>query len=82
MFAYMKRICAFLLAVVMLFSLLPVGPVHAEEATTSYELTEADYAGVNAVFDLIDQSEEAPAKKKCVTIAKDRGSHCNCCGIG
>ena len=43
MFAYMKRICAFLLAVVMLFSLLPVGPVHAEEATTSYELTEADW---------------------------------------
>ena len=55
-----KRICALLLALALLCSMFPVGTVLAAEET---ELTAADYAEADLVFDLIDKAESAPATR-------------------
>ena len=57
-----KRFLALLLALVCVVGLLPTGPVWAAEQETQV-LTQADYAEVDAIFDLIDADEAAPAKK-------------------
>ncbi len=57
-----KRILALLMTLVCVFGLLPVGSVWAAEQEASV-LTQADYAEVDAVFDLINAEEAAPAKK-------------------
>ena len=63
MFGKMKRIFALLLAVVLVCALLPAGAVQAVEQELPKELTQADYAQADLVFDRIDAMESAPAKK-------------------
>ena len=62
MFTNMKRFGAVLMALVMVFSLLPTGVVLAEEVQPQ-EMSQAAYAEADLIFDQIDKSESAPAKK-------------------
>jgi len=64
MFANMKRFTAFLLALVMVFSLLPTGFIPADATEEeSQELTQAAYAEADLIFDQLDAAEEGPNKK-------------------
>ena len=64
MFTNLKRFTAFMLALVMVFALLPTGMIHAHEtAEEPREISQEAYAEADAVFDLIDASESGPAKK-------------------
>lgn len=63
MFGKMKRIFAAMLAIVLVCALLPAGAVRAAEQETPKELTQADYAKAELVFDRIDAMESAPAKR-------------------
>ena len=57
-----KRFLAFLLAMVLVLGLIPVGaqPVEAVEPDMP---SKADYANVDAVFAAINNNENQPAKK-------------------
>ena len=64
MFANMKRFTAFLLALVMVFSLLPTGFIPADATEEEpQELTQAAYAEADLIFDQLDAAEEGPNKK-------------------
>ena len=60
--AMTKRILSVLLAAVMVVCLLPVGLVGASDSDVRV-LTQEDYALVDALFDRIEEMENAPAKK-------------------
>ena len=62
MWKHGKRLFSLLLALAMLYSLLPMTPAQATAQPTATP-TEAAYAEVDAIFDLIDAAEAAPAKK-------------------
>ena len=66
----MKRLLSFLLAFVMVFSLLPTGMIHAQEAEEPKEISQEAYAEADAVFDLIYTSESGPAKKNATQAQK------------
>jgi len=69
MWNFGKRSLALALALVMLLGLLPAGSVRAAEETAAIP-TEAAYAEVDAIFDLIDAAEAAPAKKSATLAEK------------
>ena len=60
--AMTKRILSVLLAAIMVVCLLPVGLVGASDSDVRV-LTQEDYALVDALFDRIEEMENAPAKK-------------------
>ena len=70
MFTNMKRFAAFLLALVMVFSLLPAGLVPVDAAEAPEEIADAAYAEADLVFNQLDAAEEEPAKKNKTTEEK------------
>ncbi len=63
MFSNMKRFAAFLLALVMVFSLLPTGFAPADAAEEPQELTQDAYAEADLIFEQLDAAEDGPDKK-------------------
>ena len=63
MFSNLKRIFAFALAVAMAFAFLPAGTAQAAEYDAVRELTAADYAEADLVFDRIEAAESIHATR-------------------
>ncbi len=63
MFSNLKRIFAFALVVAMAFAFLPAGAAQAAEYDTVRELTAADYAEADLVFDRIEAAESIHATR-------------------
>ena len=62
MWKHSKRICAFLLTMALLCTLLPTGVLSAK-AEASEALTAEDYAAADQVFAMIEEMDETPTRK-------------------